>query len=162
MARRWLTRLDREQVAVALQKGYAEDLEYPVTLSVLDALPSGTRPPMTDRWDAPWTYSPDAFKKLQTGYRQTFILESSKLGATSPLKTALALPYGAGFTFTPAMVMPSISDKMVILFKSDDGRTDTLSQGAAASDLAFAYLGDEILILSSGDYWSIQPRPSSH
>jgi len=162
MARRWLTRLDREQVVVALQKVYAEDLEYPETLSAVCTLPSQFHPPMTDRWGAAWIYTPTAFKNLQTGDRQTFALESTKLGASSPLKTALALPYAAGFTFTPAKVMPSIGGKAVIMFQSTDGRTDTLSEGAAASDLAFACQGDEILILSSGDYWSIQPRPSSN
>jgi len=160
MARRWLTRLDREQVVVALQKVYAEDLEYPETLSAVTALPPQFRPPMTDRWGVAWLYTPAAFKRLNTSDRQTFVLESTKLGATSPLKTALALPYGAGFTFTAANIRPSIGGKAVITFRSTDGRTDTLSEGAAATDLAFAYLGDDILILSSGDYWSLQPRPS--
>jgi len=161
MARRWLTRLDREQVAAALQKVYAEDLEYPETLAAVGALPPESRPPMTDRWGAAWLYTPAAFKKLQTGDRQTFILESTRLGNGSELKRALALPYGAGFTFKPVKVMPPIGGKAVIVFRSADGRTATVSEGAAGSDLGLAYLGDEVLILSSGDYWSIQPRPSS-
>jgi hypothetical protein len=161
MARRWLTRLDREQVAAALQKVYANDLEYPETLAAVSELPRESRPPMTDRWGAPWFYTPTAFKKLQIGDRQTFILESTKLGETSDLKTALALPYGAGFTFKPAKVMPSIGGKSVITFQDATGKTDTLSEGSAGNDLGFAYLGETLLILSTGDYWSFQPPPSS-
>jgi hypothetical protein len=161
MARRWLTRLDREQVVTALQKVYGQDLEYPDALSAVTELPPAARPVMTDRWGTPWDYTPAAFKTLQTGDRQTFTLQSPKLGTTSDLKDALARPYGSGFTFTPSKVMPSIGGKVVIVFKSPDGKSDSLSEGAAANDLAFAYLGDDILILSSGDYWSLQPRPSS-
>jgi hypothetical protein len=161
MARRWLTRLDREQVTAGLQKVYAEDLEYPETLAAVGALPQEFRPPLTDRWGAAWRYTPTAFKKLDIGDRQTFVLESTKLGEPSDLKTALALPYGAGFTFKPAKVMPPIGGKAVITFQDAAGRADTLSEGSAGNDLGFAYLGDDLLILSSGDYWSFQPRPSS-
>jgi hypothetical protein len=162
MACRWLTRLDREQVAAALQKVYAEDLEYPETLSAVTALPPQVRPPMADRWGVEWVYTPAAFKRLNTGARQTFVLESTKLGATSPLKTALALPYGAGFTFTAAKIEPSIAigGKAVGTFRSPRGRLEILFEGAATKDLGFAYLGDDFLVLSSGDYWSLQPRPS--
>jgi hypothetical protein len=159
MARRWLTRLDREQVTAALQKVYADDLEYPESLSAVSSLPPEYRPPMADRWGAPWFYTPTAFKKLRTGDRQTFILESTKLGETSDLKTALALPYGAGFTFKPVKVMPSIGGKAVITFQDATGKVDTLSEGSAGNDLGFAYLGENVLVLSSGDYWSFQPRP---
>ena len=161
MARRWLTRLDREQVVTALQKAYAEDLEYPENLSAVTALPAEYRPPLTDRWGVAWTYAPASFKKLQTGERQTFTLESTKLGAASDLKQTLALAYGAGFTFKPAKVMPPIGGKAVITFQDAGGRSETLSEGSSANDLGLAYMGDEVLILSSGDYWSIQPRPSS-
>ena len=161
MARRWLTRLDREQVVTALQKVYAEDVEYPETLSAVSALPAEYRPPLADRWGVAWSYAPASFKKLQTGERQTFTLESSKLGALSDLKQTLALPYGAGFTFKPAKVMPQIGGKAVITFQDAGGRSETLSEGSAGNDLGLAYMGDGVLILSSGDYWSIQPRPSS-
>lgn len=161
MARRWLTRLDREQVVDALQKVYAEDLEYPETLSAVGALPAADRPPMTDRWGAGWMYTPAAFKKLDTGERQTFVLESNRLGASSELKQALALPYGANFTFKPAKVMPPIQGKTVIMFQDATGKAATLAEGSAGSDLGFAYLGDDLLLLSTGDYWNIQPRPSS-
>jgi hypothetical protein len=161
MARRWLTRLDRERVAAALEKVYAEDLAYPAALSAVSALPPELRPPMADRWGAAWSYTPAAFKKLPIGDRQTYVLESTKLGANSDLKQALALPYGAGFSFKPAQVLPSIGGKAVIRFQDDAGYAVTVSEGAAGSSLGLAYLGDAVLILSSGDYWSIQPRPSS-
>jgi hypothetical protein len=161
MARQWLTRLDREQVVAALQKVYAEDLEYPDSLNAVSTLPPEFRPPMTDRWGASWVYSPTSFKKLDIGDRQTFTLESSKLDSNSDLKKTLALPYGSGFTFKPAKVMPSIGGKAVIMFQDASGKTETISEGAAGNDLGLAYLGDNILILSNGDYWSIQPRPSS-
>ncbi len=159
MARRWLTRLDREQVTAALQKVYAEEIEYPENLAAVNGLAPAVRPPMTDRWGAAWLYSPAAFKKLQIGDRQTFTLESTKLGAASDLKAALALPYGAGFSFKPVKVMPPIGGKAVITFQDSTGRLDTLSEGAEGNDLGFAYLGDDLLILSGGDYWSFQPRP---
>ncbi len=161
MARRWLTRMDREQVTAALQKVYAEDIEYPETLAAVNGLAAEFRPPMTDRWGAQWLYTATAFKKLQIGDRQTFVLESTKLGENSDLKTALALPYGSGFTFKPAKVMPPIGGKEVITFQDASGRADTLSEGSEGHDLGFVYLGDDVLILSSGDYWSFQARPSS-
>jgi hypothetical protein len=161
MARRWLTRLDRESVAAALEKVYAEELEYPDNLSAVSALPPAFRPPLTDRWGADWLYTPTAFKKLDTGRSQTFVLESTKLGETSELKRALALPYGAAFTYKPVKVMPGIGGKAVITFQDASGRMATVSEGAAGNDLGLAYLGDDVLILSNGDYWSIQPRPSS-
>lgn len=161
MAGHWLTRLDREKVVVALRKVYGEDLEYPENLSPVGELPAEFRPPMTDRWGAAWIYTPAAFKNLDIGDRQTFVLESSKLDSNSDLKHALALPYGAGFNFKPVRFNPSIGGKAVVTFQSTDGRTDTLSEGTAGNDLGFAFLGNDIIILSSGDYWSIQPRPSS-
>jgi hypothetical protein len=57
--------------------------------------------------------------------------------------------------------MPSIGGNAVIMFQDASGKTETISEGAAGNDLGLAYLGDNILILSNGDYWSIQPRPSS-
>ncbi|HEX4084404.1 MAG TPA: hypothetical protein VHY22_05820 [Chthoniobacteraceae bacterium] len=161
MARRWLTRLDREQVASALQAVYAEDLEYPETLAPLAELPPEKRPPMTDRWGAAWLYKPAAFKKLQIGDRQTYILQSATLGDDSDLKHALARSYGAGFTFKPVAALPEIGGKAVFAFQDASGRRVTVSEGASGSDLGLAYLGDTVLILSNGDYWSLQPRPSS-
>ena len=161
MARRWLTRLDREQVTAALQTVYAEDLEYPETLAPLSALPPEKRPPMNDRWGAAWLYKPAAFKKLQIGDRQTYILQSATLGDDSALKPALARSYGAGFTFKPVASMPAIGGKAVFVFQDAAGQRVTVSEGASGSDLGLAYLGDAVLILSNGDYWSLQPRPSS-
>jgi hypothetical protein len=161
MARGWLTRMDREKVVAALQKVYADDLQYPENLGVIGALPSGQRPPMADRWGAAWSYAPAAFKTLRIGDRQTFVLESTRLGATSDLKHALARAYGAGFSFKPAKMMPSIGGKAVITFQDAAGKTETLSEGAAGSDLGLAYLGDDVLILSNGDYWCILPRPAA-
>jgi hypothetical protein len=161
MARRWLTRMDRDAVAAGLDKVYGNDLEYPDSLSAVTDLHLNPAPPMTDRWGAPWLYTATSFKRLQTGDRQTYVLESAKLGDNSDLKTALGLPYGSGFTFKPSRVMPPIGGKAVITFQDAGGKADTLSEGSAGNDLGFAYLGDGMLILSSGDYWSIQPRPSS-
>ncbi|MGA3172265.1 MAG: hypothetical protein ABSE62_14765 [Chthoniobacteraceae bacterium] len=160
MARHWLTRLDRDQVVAALQQIYGQDLEYPETLAPVSGLPAPQRPPMADRWGVAWAYTPAAFKVLQTGDRQTYVLESTNLAANSDLTTALAQPYGNGFTFKAAQVMPPIAGKTVVMFRDATGRTMAISEGDASSDLGFAYAGETFLVLSNGDYWSLQPRPS--
>ncbi len=55
LARGWLTRLDRENVKIALQNAYSRDAAYPEKLNVWEQ-GSSDAPPLADRWGKAWGY----------------------------------------------------------------------------------------------------------
>ncbi len=81
MARRWLTRIDVEKVEKALKTYYADNVEYPTSLSPLLNLPKDKAPPKTDRFDDPWIYKIETFSKLTKAQNQRYSLYSKSTGS---------------------------------------------------------------------------------
>ena len=93
MARRWLTRLDQAQTEKTLKAYYADNVEYPSSLSPLLNLPKGKAPPKADRFGDPWIYKTEEFSKLTRLKNQRFTLYSKNVG--NKLSKLAALPFDA-------------------------------------------------------------------
>ena len=93
LARRWLTRLDCEQLTTALKAHYRDNVEYPSSLAPLMNLPKDQAPPKADRFGDPWVYATEEFGKIKGLKNQRFTLYSKTIGKKlTPLR---ALPLDA-------------------------------------------------------------------
>ena len=81
MARRWLTRIDHEATVKALKAYYADNVEYPSSLSPLYNQPKDKAPAKTDRFGDPWVYKTEEFGKLKGTKNQRYSLYSKNVGA---------------------------------------------------------------------------------
>ena len=93
MARRWLTRIDYAQVEKALKTYYADNVEYPSSLSPILNLPKEKTPPKTDRFGDPWVYKIEEFSKLSKVKNQRFTLASKNVG--NKLTKLSSVPFDA-------------------------------------------------------------------
>lgn len=155
MARSWLTRLDREQVAAALKQIYLQNIEFPASLEALKTLKTKALPPMADRWGKPWEYRlASSIKGMES---QRYVLESSMLVAHSDLKKELVLPYADGMQMTPVRLVVGV--KETVEFRTNDGQSAVRQLGSESSRVTLAYLGSRILVLSDGNHWSVMAKP---
>ena len=160
MARRWLTRLDREKVKESLRSYYRRHIAYPPDLNALKSLPALRRPPPADRWNAPWEYRLEAM--AVTGLNdQKYSLQSPALKDTSPLEIALDRPYAGGIAIKPVALVPTASGAANVTFEpaNQQGAKFMLSEGSKAGGVALAYVGIKIIVLSDGDHWLVAPKP---
>jgi hypothetical protein len=150
LARRWLTRLDREEVRAALQNAWTHTIRYPDTL---DALPA-PRPPLKDRWDRPWLYKPRTLKLLKSD-AQRYDLQSTALEADSDLAPAAARPWPADLPLRPVSVASVAGSSTLVTFETV-GRTPvekpTLTEGKSWNGIALIKVGPKALLIVSGDY----------
>lgn len=153
LAQGWLTRLDREQVAAALQAYYRKHVAYPKSL---DELPAETRPPLQDRFGKPWSYKLTGFAKLQGFPDQKYALQSAFLGEASDFKSALQWPYGSRLLATPVQVVPGPAKTPAVKFT---GSAAVVGAGQAASDLYVAFVGERIIVVCDYTHWKVFPRP---
>lgn len=163
MALRWLTRSDLELVKKALQELYAMEIEYPKSLDPLQSLPPKSRPPLTDRWEKPWSYRLVDMRYIKGVSGQKYELQSKMLGGNSDLARALATPYADNIRLKPVRIASSSPGREAAQFISTGEKKEPvfLSLGSDAGGIAFAYFGAKILILSDGDHWMILPRPET-
>jgi len=147
MARRWLTRLDRETVKAGLRAVYAKKIEYPNHLVGLT--------PLTDRWGQPWDYEITKPKFITGISKQTYRLESKTLGSASDLAAALAIPYGSRITLQPVRIESGIAT-----FRAP-GQTQPvlLSPGTSYGGITFVEPAGAMLLLTDGDHWLLVPAP---
>jgi hypothetical protein len=162
MARRWLTRLDREKVRLALRAQYQKEVAFPVTIEPLRALPEAQRPPLADRFGSPWQYSIDGFKAIRGTRGQRYRLLSAALGPTSDLAVALARPYGA--EATPPKPVRRVSSgaggEAAFMFEAGAERP-VVSVGAKVAGWTLAWASDRMLVMSDGDYWALVAPPAA-
>ena len=126
VARRWLTRLDRERVVEALKAYYGSNVIYPDTLAGLSTLPPDKQPPKTDRFGKAWQYSPAAMRRIRVGANQTYTLTSAELKESSALKDFFTKAYPS-----PAMAFrPSGQGAVEVRGELGGAR----GQGVGASD----------------------------
>lgn len=147
MARRWLTRLDREKVKAALRAAYNRAIAYPAKLTGIE--------PATDRWGQPWVYELTAPRYITGLTAQSYRLESAALGGESDLAAALRRPYGARITLQPV----SISGNIITFAQQGRPQPVVLSPGGAHDGVIFAGLTATHVILSDGDHWKLVARP---
>ena len=161
MARRWLTRIDRDLVKSALNDVYKQQIQYPETLAVLKRLPKGSVPPLTDQWKTPWDYRLIEFKRIKGLKNQRYVLQSQRLRADSDLHEALARPYASDAVIRPVSVSRAMDGRESIMFETfgDKSQKVLLSEGTTFQGIRVAYLGVQLLILSDGDYWLVMPKP---
>lgn len=155
MARSWLTRLDREQVALALKKVYLRDIEFPASLEALKTLKNTPLPPMTDRWGKPWSYRLESSIKGMAPHR--YVLESEMLGADSDLKKALKRPYADGLQLRAVRMVPGVADTVEL--KTSYGMSINRQLGRETNSGDLIYLGSNIIVLSDGNHWCVLPKP---
>ncbi len=92
LARRWLTRFDREAVVAALRAYHRGQVAFPADLSVFESWPRETQPPLRDRFNTPWVYRLSGFRKLTGTTGQRYVLHSRAIGGeTSSLEAARRL-----------------------------------------------------------------------
>jgi hypothetical protein len=147
MARRWLTRLDREKVKAGLRTIYAKKIEYPNHLVGIT--------PVADRWGKPWVYELTKPKFITGIAKQTYRLESTTLGPASDLATALAIPYGSRITLRPVRI-----EAGVVTFQPA-GQTQPvlLSPGTSYAGITYVEQVGAELLLTDGDHWALIPQP---
>lgn len=159
----WLTRLDREQVASALQAYYRQEIAYPKSLDALMAkgkAPLEVRFPATDRFGKPWAYALTGFAKVAGFADQKYSLQSAALGDTSDFKTALALPYAARLTATAVQVLANPGNTVAVKFTlGNSGRSAVVGVGQTSGDLHLAFVGTQILVVCDYTHWKLLPKP---
>jgi hypothetical protein len=163
MAKRWLTRLDREKVRLALKHIYRAAIEFPPSLDAMKTLTPEKRGPATDRWGQTWSYRLTEFKspKLKDLRGQRYELQSAMLGADSDFAKAMERPYAGKINLKPGKLIGTSPGRETVEFTTTDQNPQkaVLSVGSDASGLSFPFLGSAILILSDGDHWAVLPRP---
>lgn len=157
MARRWLTRLDREKVEVGLRKVYIDLVSYPPTLEALTKLPEGQRPPLTDRWGRPWRYRLAEQKHIR-GLGQKYVLESVNVDRDHDLKDALGKTYEAATLLKPQKVLSREKGRESVAFAA--GREPVvLAVGGRFRGVTLVHVGQTLVVLTDDDHWSVLPLP---
>lgn len=163
IARAWTTRVDRELVRVSLKTYYNRNIAFPKSLAALQTMAGTASAPLADRWGMPWEYRLKGFKRLTGLSDQKYELLSAKLGRSSDLNEALAVPFACRITLTPIRVMSASTSAGIVQFadKTAAGRGGPihLSVGARHGRNLFPFMGESLILLSDGDHWKVFPKP---
>jgi hypothetical protein len=155
IARRWLTRLDREAVLAALQKEWTRTIRYPDTL---ESLPAPT-PPLNDRWGKSWRYKTTALKRLKSDAQRVEV-QSATLEADSDLTVALARPWAAEASLRPQRIAPGVGSTVVVFQTTKTPpETVSLSEGKSWAGATLVKVGPKALLLVEGDYVFLPLKP---
>lgn len=161
LANGWLTRADREKVVAALQAYYRKEIAYPKNLAEIAAHPklkNEVKPPETDRFGKPWSYSLTGFEKVKGFGDQKYSLRSTVLGDLSETSAAEKLPYASRIVAVPQRVIAMPDTTIGVSFNI--GKTPSLSMlGPGAGDLHLAFVGAKIIVVCDHTHWKILPRP---
>ncbi len=155
LALAWLTRIDREQVAAALQDFYRKQVAYPKSLDLVAA----AKPPMNDRFGKPWAYRLTGFAKLPGFTDQKYSLQSAVLGELSELKAAQQLPYAARIKAVPVQVVAGAGNAPAVKFNFGNV-AGVVNVGQSAGELFLAYSGTQIIVVCDLAHWKVLPRPN--
>jgi hypothetical protein len=147
LARRWLTRLDREQVKAQLQAVYRQHIAYP------PSLPATTKP-ATDRWGKPWVYRPVDLQHVTGTKNQSFLLESPTLGTNSDLHAALK-----NLTAEFAWKIVGADAKVVTFSRPGNPQPVLLSAGTSLDGVTVVQIGEKEVLVGDGDRWLTLPIP---
>jgi hypothetical protein len=157
----WMSRFDREKVAEALQAYYKKEVAYPKELaqiSIHPGLKNGPKPPETDRFGKPWSYTLTGFEKTKGFKDQKYSLRSVVLGDLSEINAAEKLAYGSKIIAVPQRVVTLPNNALGISFNV--GTSVLLSMvGPGAGDLHLAFVGNKFIVVCDHTHWKILPRP---
>lgn len=170
LSRAWFTRLDRPVVDAALKEYYRAEIRYPDNLAQLTAHPrvaAKPLPPVVDRWNAAWRYSAAGYEGVPGFIGQKYLLQSYRLGDTSDLAAALAIPYASRvqFTLLPAGEAATGTAVARVETTAADGRkTVTVTEAGRLLDPLFiAYIGPNLVVACDRLHWRVvqtpKPRP---
>lgn len=158
MARRWLTRLDRERVKDALKYWYARHVSYPNSIDELAKLPPEVQPPLKDRWGRAWRYRLTELKHIRGIAGQKYVLESTNMDRDYELKDALAKTYDVATLLKPQKILSRDPGRESVNFSA--GREPVmLTIGTRYRGVTLVYVGQSILILTDDDHWTVMPTP---
>lgn len=153
-AQRWLSRIDREQVRMALKLYYRNHVEFPAAFSALNELAVTNRPPATDRFGRAWKYELAPLKRLSNIRGQRYNLTSFTLGDDSDLGTMLRRPYGGNFALLrPSRFLPG----GVVEFVRGTEKF-VMSEGTKQNGITLAVSREELIAITDGDYWWLFAR----
>jgi hypothetical protein len=155
LALAWLTRVDREQVAAALQEYYRKQVAYPKSLELVAA----AKPPMNDRFGKPWVYRLTGFAKLPGFTDQKYSLQSAVLGEMSELKAAQQLPYASRIKAAPVQVVAGAGNAPAVKFNFGTA-AGVVNVGQSAGELFLAYSGTQIIVVCDLAHWKVFPHPN--
>lgn len=157
MARRWLTRMDREIVRAALRAHFARHVAFPERLDALSFPEDMPPPPLTDRFGTPWDYRLETYTRLSGLPAHRYRLQSRTLGAQTDLDIARNIPYPRA---DHIRVLRQVSSQPVaIAFEIDrQGETDTvtLAEGGRFGSIRFVRRGADVALLTEqDDFWMV-------
>jgi hypothetical protein len=161
LARRWLSRIDRERVVAALQAYHREHVGFPAGLDVFQSWPIERRPPLLDRIGDPWSYQLLGFRRLNAGGDQRYRLYSRSIGrATSSLEAARALRPPE----TPIFFVRKTAESPVVAEFRIGGATNrpvVLQEGTRGSGVIVAAIDGQgrFALLSDDDFWLLALPP---
>ena len=158
MARRWLTRLDRERVREALKAHFAREVAYPATLDALRLPSDKPAPPRVDRFGAPWGYRLEPFSRISGLASHRYRLQSRALGETSDLIEALRRPYPAAdaVRIRRQVSQRPLAIEFEITLPDQPPETVTLAEGGRSGGLRFVTRGAGFALLTDqDDYWLV-------
>ena len=162
VARRWLSRIDREQVVVALDAYHREHVAFPDDLAVFQTGPVADQPPLRDRKNEPWGYQLVSFRRLKAGGQQRYALFSRSIGReTSALDVALALrPSDVPITF----VRKNTGTPALAEFRIGSGTSQpvVVQEGARSGGLRFVAIDGlgRFALLCDDDFWLMALPPA--
>ena len=166
MARRWLTRIDYAQTERALKAYYADNVEYPSSLSPLLNLPKGKAPPKADRFGDPWVYKTEEFSKLTRLKNQRFTLYSKNVG--NKLTKLSAVPFEAYGRKSASIIACKTLTPLSVEFETV---TEAGTQRGVATEsglingLRFLRMDSDnrfaLMIDSECDFWVVAPPARS-
>ena len=158
-AQRWLTRLDRERVRIALKDFYRNHVEFPATLEPLNTLPVTNRPPATDRFGRPWKYELTILKRMVDVRAQSYRLQSYILGDDSDLASMLRRPYGGSLLlWKPTRFIAGATGQPPNVVFDKAGEKIILAEGAKQAGATLVYSREDMIIITDGDYWQLFAR----
>jgi hypothetical protein len=169
MARRWLTRLDCEKLEKALKAYYADNVEYPASLSPLLNLPKDKAPPKTDRFDELWVYKINAFSKskLAKAQNQRYTLYSTTTG--SKLTRLKAFPFDSyGGKKSASIIARKTTNPLSVEFETvtESGtQRGVATESGLMNGIRFLRLDSDnrfaLMIDSECDFWVVAPPARS-
>ena len=162
VAKGWLSRREREKVAASLKLFYREEIGFPKSLAEISnhpKIPAEARPPVNDRFGAPWKYRLSGFEKMPGFENQKYSLECAELGPLSDLRKSLELPYAGHLKIKPVAVNPGPAGSIVSFQGSDSKAMTVIGEGEAAKGIQLAFAGPGLVMVCDGTHWKVFLKP---
>ena len=160
MARRWLTRIDHAQTEKALKAYYADNVEYPSSLSPLLNLAKGKAPPKTDRFGDPWVYKTEEFSKLSRLKNQRFTLYSKNVG--NKLSKLSSVPFETYGRKSASIIARKSLNPLSVEFETvtdNDAQRGVATENGLINGIRFLRIDSDnrfaLLIDSECDFWVV-------